>query len=159
MITQILIKQEQKQGKNFYLHAKGDCKFTENFSTFAFEAFTTAQIKEEVSKIIKEHGMSEKYTIGVTVSEKIQITLKKQFDMRCYFLQNGTNKGNNMLDDMKGDTVSVRPLGSVYTTQGTFESVDRNSGKITIKLDSGELKTITYGNFFNYSLRDRVNQK
>lgn len=75
MITQIIIKQEKEQSKNFYLHTKGT-GILENFSTFAFEAFTTDELKKHVSEIIKEYNMAEKYTIGVTETKKIQVILK-----------------------------------------------------------------------------------
>jgi hypothetical protein len=75
MIKTVLIKQEQVQGKNFYMHVKGDCIAYENYSKFAFEAFTTQDIHNAVSEIIKEMGLTKKYTIGVTTSNKIQITL------------------------------------------------------------------------------------
>lgn len=77
MITQILIKQEAPKSKNFYLHVTGTEKYSENFSKFAFAAFTTQELHSEIRKVIGEFEMNSAYTIGVTVSNKIQVTLKK----------------------------------------------------------------------------------
>lgn len=45
-----------------------------------------------------------------------------------------------------GDELAVRPMGSLNSVWGTF--ISKENGTITIKKENGEIKTITYGNFF-----------
>lgn len=76
MITQVLIKQGDVKGKSFFMHTKGT-EIGETFSKRAFEASTMVEVQAHIGAIIKEFGMSGAYTIGITVSNKIQVTLKR----------------------------------------------------------------------------------